>query len=390
VSTLRDPTDGRSPSPGPRAPGRRQCVLLLAKGLGRGGAERLLVESVRRLDRSRFEVEVAYLLPWKDAFVPDLEAMGVRVTCLGARNDLDARWVLSLRRLLQSRRFDLVHAQMPVPAVALRLLCWRAPVRIVYTEHNLWSRYRFMTRWANAITYGRNDAVIAVSAAVAESIRPVGHRGPPVEVIVHGPDVDAIPCGAKARAAARLLLDLPEHALVIGTVGNFTPKKDHVTLLESVTALPAQIQPTVVLVGSGPLEDEVATTARRLGLHDRVRLLGTRSDVYDLLPAFDVFAMSSRFEGLPIALLEAMSAGLAVVATAVGGIPEVVTTGTEGILVPAGDVAAFSEALATVLETPELRRAMGDAARARAASFDLGLAVHQTEGVYARVLKVAP
>ena len=365
---------------------RRERVLLLTKGLGRGGAERLLVGAARGYDRARVDVEVAYLLPWKDAFVGDLERLGVPVFCLGARHDLDPRWVWRLWRLLRTRHYDIVHVQMPVPAVAVRMMRRGGTPKVVYTEHNLWTRYRPLTRWANALTYRRNDAVIAVSDAVAASIRPPGGAGPDVEVIVHGPDVDAIPSGSVARAHARAALGLPEEALVIGSVGNFTPKKDHATMLDAVARVSSPAPVVLALAGIGPLEAELREHAARRGLGDRVRFLGMRDDVYELLAGFDVFAMSSRFEGLPIALLEAMSAGVPPVATAVGGIPEVIRSDRDGLLVPPADPAALADAMQQLLEDPPRRRLMGAAARERAAEFDLAGAVRSTEHVYDRVL----
>jgi glycosyltransferase involved in cell wall biosynthesis len=142
-----------------------------------------------------------------------------------------------------------------------------------------------------------------------------------------------------------------------------------------------------VIVGTGPLEEELRASAESLGITALVTFTGMRTDVDELLPAFDVFVLSSRFEGLPIALLEAMGAGLPSVVTAVGGIPEVVDDGIEGILVPAGDLGAFTSALEKLLGDPELRRAMGRAAEVRASRLDLANAVHLTEQIYDRVLR---
>jgi glycosyltransferase involved in cell wall biosynthesis len=366
-------------------------VLWLAKGLGRGGAERLIVESARHLDRERFVVEVAYVLPWKDAFVGDLESQGIPVHCLGRGRTLDPRWVWRLRRLVRERSFDLVHTHMPVPAVAARLALPRRPPVIVHTEHNLWTRYRSVTRWTNALTYPRNSAVIAVSAAVAASIDPPrwGPASPPVEVVLHGPHIESIPHGPDARRRARELLSLDPDDRVIGTVGNFTAKKNQRMLLDAVAQLAAPGRVRVVLVGIGPLRDALETHARALGLGDRATFTGLRSDVYDLLPAFDVFALSSDFEGLPIALLEAMAAGVPCVATAVGGIPEVVTDGEEGYLVGGRDVQAFAARLQKILDDPVLAESLGANASRRAAAFDLRSAVRRTESIYDRARGIA-
>ena len=111
-----------------------------------------------------------------------------------------------------------------------------------------------------------------------------------------------------------------------------------------------------------------------------------RDDVYELLAGFDIFALSSRYEGLPIALLEAMATGVACVATSVGGVPEVIVDGREGRLVPAGDTAGFASALEEVLTDESMRRALGRAARERGETFDLRRAVRRTEAIYDRCL----
>lgn len=362
-------------------------VLVLAKGLGRGGTERLIVGAARHLDRSRFELVVAYLLPWKDAFVADIEATGTEVVCLDAPRPTSVAWLHRLRRLVRERRIDVVHTHMPLPAVAARLaLPGRRPA-FVHTEHNMWDRYRRPTRWANAATYRRNARVIAVSDGVAGSIR----SRVPVEVVVHGTDPSLAVSGEAARVAARAELGLAPDARVVGSVGNFTAKKDQATLLRALAGLPAAGlggggDALLVLVGLGPLEDELRALARQLGIAERVVFAGSRDDVFALLPALDVFALSSRFEGLPIALLEAMASGVAPVATRVGGIPEVITDGRDGLLVDPGDPAALAAALARVLGDDGERARIAACARARAGDFDLVHAVRRAEEVYRQAL----
>ncbi|MFD8599557.1 glycosyltransferase [Kitasatospora sp. NPDC059646] len=355
-------------------------VLWLAKGLGRGGAEQLLVNCARHADRSRWAVEVAYVLPHKDALAPALEAAGVAVHCLGGAPG--RRWPLRLRALLAERRYDLVHTHMPVPAVAARLLtAGRRTPRLVHTEHNLWERYRLPTRWANALTYGRNDAVIAVSHAVAAGI---GRRlpGGRLTVVHHGPDLGDAPSGPAARRAARAELGLPEEALVVGTVGNLTAKKDQASLLAAFALLRRRRPDArLVLVGTGPLEPRLRELAG-----DGVLFAGSRADVPALLPGWDVFCLSSRQEGLPVALMEAMASGLPSVVTRVGGMPEVLDDGVEGRLVAPGDPARLAAALDGLAADRGLRERMGAAARERSKSFDVAGAQRAIERVYARVL----
>jgi glycosyltransferase involved in cell wall biosynthesis len=366
-------------------------VLWLTKGLGLGGAERLLTLTAARLDRSRFEVDVAYVLPWKDAFVPELEAAGVRTICLGASRTADPGWALGLRRLLHDERYDIVHTHSPVPAIVARLLVDRS-TKLVHTEHNLWDRYRWPTFAANAVTYARNDAVLAVSDGVADSVvRPWWARvggTPEVETLLHGVAPDAVPRGAKARGAARDALGLVADTPVLGCVANLTPKKDHVSLLEALvevrTAHPAVV---LLLIGAGPSEADLQAKVAALDLGGSVRFLGSRSDVLDLLPALDVFVLSSRYEGLPISLLEAMAAEVACVVTRVGGIPEVISDGVDGRLVPPADPAALSGALTDVLSDAGKREALAQAGRQRVlAAFSIDRAVARTEQLYAQLL----
>ena len=365
-------------------------VLWLTKGLGLGGAERLLTLAAARIDPTRFEVEVAYLLPWKDAFVPELERAGMRTLCIGGPRGADPRWTLRLRRLLRDGNYAIVHTHSPVPAAAARLLA-RSPTRLIHTEHNVWDRYRRPTYAANALTYPRNDAVIAVSEGVADSIRRprwVPGRYPPVETLLHGVEPDAAPRGSEARAAARNELGIDGSVPLVGTVANFTPKKDHAGLFQALDLVRRRIPEAVlILVGSGPLEDQLRADASARGLAESVRFLGSRDDVPSLLPALDVFVLGSRFEGLPISLLEAMAAEVACVSTRVGGIPEAITDGVEGRLVPAGDPAALADAINEVLLDRDARTSLAAAGRARVeAEFSIQRAVRRTQEIYAATL----
>jgi len=209
-----------------------------------------------------------------------------------------------------------------------------------------------------------------------------------VHVIHYGAERPATSLGPVGdRSRARKKLGISERALVVGTVGNLTAKKDHRTLLEATARAASNHHDLrLVLVGSGPLEHELRNATRSLGLTERVTFAGSRGDVAELLPAFDVFALSSRHEGLPISLLEAMAAGVPCVATAVGGVPEVVTDRDEGILVAPEDPDALAHALGAVVADPEFRHAAGARAARTARRFDISSAVRRTEQVYREVL----
>lgn len=354
-------------------------VLWLTTGLGRGGVERLLVDTARRIDRTRFEVTIAYVLPWKDALADEAADAGAAVTCIGVgRPPIDPRWIGRLRRLLHDDPFDIVHTHAPLPAAAARLLA-PGSTAFVHTEHNLWPRYRGPTRALNAITWRRNGHAFAVSASVASSVRPRWRRAAPeVEVALQGLDLTRFSGGPDARTEARGRLGIAGDAVVVGTVGNLVAKKDHATLVRAVAGLGAHVH--LVIVGTGPLADSLDSLAASMSV--TLHLIGARADVPALLPGFDVFCLSSRFEGLPIALLEAMASGVPIVASDVGGVGEVVTHGVDGLLVPSGDPLALASALHKVLDDSAMSETMVVAGRRRVAEFDLDRPVARTMAVY--------
>ena len=360
-------------------------VLLLIKGLGRGGAEQLLVNSAAYTDRAQFEYDVAYVLPSKGALVPELRRMGIQVHCLGQRGG----WPIELRRVVARRRIDVIHAHSPSVAAASRLLFPRS-LRYVYTEHGPWDHYRARTYVPNMMTFWRNDHVFAVSEYVRKSIRypfslprlPM----PDVETLYHGLDIEAVEAW-DGPDGVRQGLGIDADAPLVGTIANFRPQKRHSVLLEAAALVRRRI-PRVrfLLVGQGPLENEVKRRAREMGLDGTVIFAGFRSDVPRVLSSLDVFALSSGWEGLSIALLEAMALGRPAVACLAGGVSEVIDDGLSGLLVPRDDPPRLAEEIIRVLEDRSLANRLGAEARVRARHFDIRHAVKREEDVYAQLL----
>ena len=368
----------------------RKRVLLLIKGLGRGGAEQLLVSAAPYFDASRFTYEVAYLLPRKDALVGELEQAGLRVRCLdGARG---VGWIGRLRSLVKESNVDLVHVHSPYAAIGARLGLPRSGgPRLVYTEHNLWDRYHRATYWANVLTYPRNDHVFTVSDNVRESVRYPKllrfRRMPPVETRYYGIDRASVAGWGKADGV-RSELGIPDGASVVGTVANFKVGKGHMELLEAADRVRRVVpEARFVLVGQGPLEPEIRSRAVELGLDETVLFTGFREDATRVMGAFDILAIPSQFEGLPIALLEAMSLGKPPVLTMAGGNSEVVKDGKHGLLVPIADSGALADGIVTLLQDASLRERLGEAARKRAQDFDIRAAVRRSEEVYEALLR---
>jgi glycosyltransferase involved in cell wall biosynthesis len=363
-------------------------ILLAIKGLDRGGAEHILVNAVRYGDRSRFDYEVANVLPELNALVPELESLGVRVH--GLDGAWGAGWAMGLRTLVRERRIDLVHMHSPHPAIIARLaLGRRCPV--VYTEHNVWEIYRRATYWGNLVTYFRNDHVFSVSEHVRLSARyPWPFRFlpmPPIETLYHGPDPEALARFASPDGV-REELGIPAEAPIVGAVANLRAQKGHEYLLQAAVRVRESV-PDVrfVLVGQGPLEGTLRQRADELGITDSVVFTGRRRDAIRIASAFDLAVLPSLHEGLAIALIEAMALGKAVVATNVDGLLEVVDHGRHGLVVPPADAAALADAILTLLEDRELRTRFGQAGRQRAAQFDIKKAVKRMEEVYEELIE---
>ena len=373
-------------------------VLHFIKGLGRGGAEMLLVHALRYADLDHFEYEYAYMLPHKDALVPELQAQGARVHLVpgGSKADLAvAPWRLS--RLVKERDFDLVHAHLPVAGMVARVAGVLADVPVLYTEHNLNDRYGRLTRWGNRLTWGLNAGVAAVSRPVAESI---GNTMParsqiPVRTVVNGIDTRQFE-EVKGRSETRDRLGIAADAPVVVNVAVFRQQKRLDLWLETAQRVREVLPETrFILVGDGPLRQSVESWIADRGLADRVHLVGLQEDVKPFLAAADLFLLTSDFEGLPLAVIEAMASGLPVVATRAGGVPDLVgepalTHDGErsgGVLVGLGDVAGCVAATVELLSHHDRLVAAGRDARARASrDFSVERMVREYEQFYESLL----
>jgi glycosyltransferase involved in cell wall biosynthesis len=367
----------------------RARILLLIKGLGVGGAERLLEGSLPHLDRDRFDYRVGYLLPWKTALVPAFVAAGVPVHDLNMRTAGDPRVLVRLVALLRRERIDLIHAHLPVAGIWGRVAARLAGVPcVVYTEHNVPQRYASVTRTLNRRTYRMNDVVIAVSDEVRREIGGYANGRPAIVTIQNAVDAAALGATEVDPAAIRREFGFPPDALLVTTVGNLTAKKGHTFLLAAAARVVAQHSGArFLLVGQGPLADSLHAEASHLGLNGTVVFAGFRQDAVRILAASDLFVLSSVFEGLPVTLLEAMALGKPSVVTRVGGIPEI-TDESSSVLVEPGDPEALAAGISGLLEVPALRDRMGAAAREKARSrYGVPQMVAAVEQVYRDLLQ---
>jgi glycosyltransferase involved in cell wall biosynthesis len=281
---------------------------------------------------------------------------------------------------------DVVHSHSPLVAGVARLVARTIPAQrrpvTVSTEHNVWGNFSWPTRILNAATSGLDTRRWAVSAEVRRSMwRPFQ---PGAEVLVHGiVQSDAQPVSG-TRERVRRELGISDDTVLAITVANLRREKDYPNHLRAASlVLQRDSSIVMIAVGQGPLVDQVGALHLELGLGERFKLLGYRTDVPDLLAASDVFVLASAFEGLPVSIMEAMAAGLPVVATSVGGVPEAVSDGETGLLVPPHDAQSLSDAIVRLTRDPCLRQRLGASASEAARAFDISVAVAEQQRTYA-------
>ena len=383
-----------SARPAAAAEGRRIRLLFVAGNFVTGGAERHLLEMWRRLDRTRFDVRIA-VLKREGAFMPQVEALGLSVHDLGVGRRLyDFSGMAGLFRLValvRAFRPDVIHGYLFGPnlfaAIAGRLC--GVPVTCV-AKRNVDAFETPRQIAIQRIAHRLATHVTAVSEEVAASSVALGTPRDRITVIENGVDVARFD-GRGAAAEGLGLPGRPAGVPLLGSVGCLAPRKDYGTLLAALALMRGRGREfRCAIAGDGPERAALESRAAELRLEDRVAFLGERADVDRLLPAFDVFTLSSREEGIPNALLEAMAAARPCVATRVGGNAEVLADGRTGWLVPAQDPLALANALEAVLADPAEGARRGAAARqAMIAERSIDVMVRRHEAFYLRALGIA-
>ena len=370
-------------SPQPANQTSKLHVVHLIEALGPGGAERLLYTNLKHLDSNRIRSTVITVYPHATHWLEPIEALGVPVVCLNCRGPRDIpKGSRTLRTWLLANRPDLIHSHLWAANIIARIAGRLTQVPVISSVHNpdheaeAWADgadvslikrrvVRALDRWT---ARAGNDRLIAVSDYVKRSANRHLHVSMDSIDLVYNPiDVDHLQSAPKTSRAEMLRsLGLPSDSLILLNVARVSPQKG---LLYALRALPSILQryPSAQLVSVGATTDpawleQLQREAAALSVTDHFHVLGSRRDVIDFLRACDVFIFPSLYEGLGIALIEAMAAGCACVASSAGPIPEVVTDGQDGILVPAGDAEAIATAVCQLLGDESLRTRLGTAA----------------------------
>jgi glycosyltransferase involved in cell wall biosynthesis len=355
-------------------------VLQVVLSLNPGGTERLVVELVKRL---RPELSMAVCcLDEEGAWGAALQQDDVAVTALRRREGFQPQLGRAIARIATKHRATVVHCHHYSPFVYAAIArVWSPDLRIVFTEHGRLSDAppSAKRRTANRVLAHAPREVVTVSSELKQHLVAEGFPTSKVSVIYNGIDVGGVP-GRDSRTRMRRELGLPDDALVVGTVARLDPVKDLQTLVRAIALQPMPV--TLLIVGDGSERSAIEIAAHDIGIASRVRFLGHREDARDVLAACDLYANSSISEGISLTILEAMAAGLPVVATKVGGTPEIVDD-TCGRLVPSRDPDALARTLASLAADFPLRQALGREARARVESqFTLDRMVREYRDAY--------
>ena len=366
-------------------------ILHIIKSLGRGGAEMLLPETLKEHNQGLFEFHYIYFLPWKNQMVEAIEMAGGKVSCFSAKNNLQL--LLQYPKIIKYckiNQIQLIHAHLPWAGFVSRLIHFKIGISVIYTEHNLQERYHGITKLINKWSFNFQTLAIGVSEDVTQSILKNIHPKIPCKTLLNGVNVQNFQKNDLGqRNFIRKQYGIPEDAILVGTVAVFRFQKRLDKWLEIISEAIGK-NPNIfgIIVGAGILEPEIYAKHAALNLEGKVFFTGLQTNVKPYYEAMDVFMMSSSFEGLPIALLEAMSMGCAIVSTDAGGIKEVIQNNENGIMVPVDDWRTLSSSIFDLAQNPSQLTYFQTEARKRVvANFSIGNMVTQLESIYAQYRK---
>ena len=368
----------------------RAHVMFIISGLEIGGAERQLVLTANALADKGWKVSVVSCLPFSDTSLrPQIDDSKVKVISLGAQGIVGKyAGVIGAAGLTRRLRPDVVvgfmfHGIMTA-RVAGRLARTPAVVSSIRSELETPKRERIM-----ALTDRMTDAVTTMSDHLAVQLAERGMASRShTFVIPNAVDFDlfgAVSCHPHIREN----LGVTDDQFLWLAAGRLAPEKDYEGLFRAFSELTQQWDTQLLIAGDGPLHDDLARQIRGLNLSDRVQLLGLRDDMPDLYQASDALVLSSAWEGMPNVVLEAMASATPVVATAVGAVPELVSDGESGFVVPPGDHIALADGMERMMDLPcEDRQALGRAGYERARSeFSLDRVIDMWEDLFSRLLE---
>lgn len=352
-----------------------------------GGLENGVVNVINGLEQNRFRSSVVCLKE-AGAFADRISTAGTKVHVMGLKPGVDLRMPWRLASLFRRERIDIVHTRN---AEAFFYGCVGARLgrvgRVVHSEHGRTFNDHPRRFWAQRALSSWTDSIFTVSNRLRLDLsRYVGLAEDRVDVLHNGVDLSRFKKSERDKARREFGLDSTTQ--LIGSVGRLVTVKNYPLLLR-VLSDPTFANVHLVLIGDGPQRAELEALASSPALIGRVRMLGHRDDVAELMPAFDIFVLPSISEGMSNTLLEAMACGVPPVASRVGGNSEIIVDGESGLLFESGDESGLHAALEHLLNNAEWRARLGAAARQRVMTiFDLSSMICKYEALYERVVTV--
>lgn len=336
-----------------------------------GGAERVLVHIMAHLDRSRFEVSGICLAGRSGSDLEQLlERAEIPVQYLGKGPGFDPRIYSRVHRALRRAAPDVLHSHVHVLRYVLPYIgyshLFRKRPRMLHTVHSLAEfEVEPRARWIQKVSFRDGVIPVAVAREVAQSLTRL--YGLPLPAVVPNClPVERYRHPIVERTRWRAQEGFPQDALLLTCVAGLRPEKNHELLLEAFARSSAGMRGAHLVLAGGGDRSHLEKVATRLDIHSRVHFLGVRTDIPDLLAASDIFVLASRYEGNPLCIMEAMAAGLPVIAPRVGGIPELLSHSVEGLLVTQPQPASFAQAIDVLLADETLRAQFGAASLKRA------------------------
>ena len=366
---------------------KRVNVLYVIWSLGLGGAEQVVINLVKNLDKTKFNPMVCCLND-KGKFSDELEREGIKVIALNKRGKIDISIIPKLISVMKKNRIDVVNTHLWGANFWGRIAAKMAAVKVIIaTEHNedVWktkAHYlldRLLNRWT--------DKVIAVSNSVKEFyVNTAGLKADRIKVIHNGVSLSLHPTTCNLQPM-RQEFGIQDNETVLALIGRLVPQKGHRYFISAFKQLSTDRKVRGLIVGSGPLETELRAYAKGIGLNGNLVFTGLRKDIPNLLDVVDILVMPSLREGLPIVALEAMAKNKPVVATDVGGNPEVIIDGKTGILVSPENSIMLALAIKRLIDDKEYAARLGNNGKNRLKEyFSVGKMVKETERLYEECL----
>lgn len=337
-------------------------MMVLLQGLEMGGLEKMAIDLVNNMPAN---YKICICCYDKLGSLAKCISSSVEVILLKRRKGFDFSYIIKLTNMLRRKKIDIVHSHNRTAFFYGTIAARIAGIRnIVYTEHGRTEKLSVKTRVAHRLMNRALKKTVVVTRYLKEMlINEEGFNPNKIQIIPNGIDGNRFLIKESTlKYENGLFLEKEDKIIVI--VARLDPIKNHTLLFKAMELIDKEEHKIKLLVvGDGPLKSTLIQEVRKKNLHDRIFFLGERDDIPNILAGIDLFVLSSLSEGMSITLVEAMAAGLPIIATEVGGNPDLINHEQNGLLVPTGDEKAMADAILKVLKDTKLARSLGEAAR---------------------------